>query len=115
MSVKERYGTMMDNSFGGYYDLFRKQKALSSDTAVTMETLFDGTKPTAADRQMIRKMVSFGVVKKSGDDGLWLDEGTMFGPEGTGFERFVLACPRHHLEKALERLDDAARRQRLPR
>ena len=58
MSVKERYGTMMDNSFGGYYDLFRRQKALSSDTAVTMETLFDGTKPTAADRQMIRKMVS---------------------------------------------------------
>ena len=47
--------------------------------------------------------------------GLWLDEGTMFGPEGTGFERFVLACPRHHLEKALERLDDAARRQGLPR
>lgn len=55
MSVKERYGTMMDNAFGGYYDLFRKQKALSSDTAVTMEKLFDGTKPTAADRQMIRK------------------------------------------------------------
>ena len=55
MSVKERYGTMMDNAFGGYYDLFRKQKALSSDMAVTMEKLFDGTKPTAADRQMIRK------------------------------------------------------------
>ena len=33
MSVKERYGTMMDNAFGGYYDLFRKQKALSSDMA----------------------------------------------------------------------------------
>ena len=47
--------------------------------------------------------------------GLWLDEGAMFGPEGTGFERFVLACPRHHLEKALERLDDAARRRGLPR
>ena len=47
--------------------------------------------------------------------GLWLDEGTMFGPEGAGFERFVLACPRHHLEKALERLDDAARRRGLPR
>ena len=39
MSVKERYGTMMDNAFGGYYDLFRKQKALSSDMAVTMEKL----------------------------------------------------------------------------
>ncbi len=74
MSVKERYGTMMDNAFGGYYDLFRKQKALSSDTAVTMETLFGEMKPTRADRQMIRKMVSFGVVKKSGDGGLWLDE-----------------------------------------
>ena len=47
--------------------------------------------------------------------GLWLDEGTMFGPEGAGFERFVLACPRHHLEKALERLDAAAARRGLPR
>lgn len=47
--------------------------------------------------------------------GLWLDEGTMFGPEGTGFERFVLACPRRHLELALERLDEAARRRGLPR
>ena len=47
--------------------------------------------------------------------GLWLDEGTMFGPEGASFERFVLACPRHHLEKALERLDAAAARRGLPR
>ena len=47
--------------------------------------------------------------------GLWSNEGTMFGPEGAGFERLVLACPRRHLEKALERLDDAARRRGLPR
>ena len=47
--------------------------------------------------------------------GLWLDEGPMFGPEGAGFERFVLACPRRHLEKALERLDAAVSRRGLPR
>ena len=90
MSVKERYGTMMDNAFGGYYDLFRKQKALSSDMAVTMEKLFDGTKPTAADRQMIRKMVSFGVVKKSGDAGLWLDEGKVSNPGNVLRQRLLI-------------------------
>lgn len=46
---------------------------------------------------------------------LFLDEGTLFGPEGAGFERFVLACPRRHLQKALERLDAAAERRGLPR
>ena len=72
MSVKERYGTMMDNAFGGYYDLFRKQKALSSDM------------------QMIRKMVSFGVVKKSGDAGLWLDEGKVSNPGNVLRQRLLI-------------------------
>ena len=31
---------------------------------------------------------------------LWLDEGYVFGEEGSGFERFNLACPRSTLEKA---------------
>jgi len=38
---------------------------------------------------------------------LLLDEGELFGPEGEGFERFNLACPRHILEEALERLATA--------
>ena len=35
---------------------------------------------------------------------LYLDEGEMFGPEGGGFERINLACPRSLLEEALGRL-----------
>lgn len=35
---------------------------------------------------------------------LLLDEGELFGPEGEGFERFNLACPRHILAQALTRM-----------
>lgn len=35
---------------------------------------------------------------------LWLDAGTMFGPEGNGFERINIACPRETLIKAMEQL-----------
>jgi cystathionine beta-lyase len=36
--------------------------------------------------------------------GLWLDNGLMFGPESTGFQRMNLACPRRVVEDALRRL-----------
>ena len=35
---------------------------------------------------------------------VWLDEGWVFGPEGNGFERLVLACPRSILKEALDRI-----------
>ena len=35
---------------------------------------------------------------------LWLDEGHIFGPEGGGFERIVLACPRSILKECLDRM-----------
>lgn len=38
---------------------------------------------------------------------LWLDPGTMFGPEGAGFQRINIACPRAILQRALEQLDKA--------
>lgn len=38
---------------------------------------------------------------------LWLDAGTMFGPEGSGFERINITCPRATLEKALHQLEKA--------
>lgn len=41
------------------------------------------------------------------DAGLWLDSGTMFGPEGRGFERMNIACPRDTLKKALNQLEQA--------
>lgn len=38
---------------------------------------------------------------------LFLDEGYIFGPSGSGFERINLACPTVYLEKALLRLKQA--------
>lgn len=38
---------------------------------------------------------------------LWLDMGTMFGKEGSGFIRFNIACPRATLAQALEQLATA--------
>jgi len=35
---------------------------------------------------------------------LFLDEGELFGPEGLGFERFNIACPRSILAEALDRM-----------
>lgn len=39
--------------------------------------------------------------------GLWLDGGSMFGPEGNGFQRLNAACQRSTLEKALSQLEEA--------
>lgn len=43
--------------------------------------------------------------------GLWLDCGSMFGPEGEDFERINMACPRATLEKAFDQLGAAFRRR----
>ncbi len=38
---------------------------------------------------------------------LWLDSGAMFGPDGEGFERMNIACPRVILTRALDQLREA--------
>lgn len=35
---------------------------------------------------------------------LWLDDGKIFGPEGNGFQRINIACPRTILKEAMERI-----------
>jgi cystathionine beta-lyase len=40
-----------------------------------------------------------------------LDEGELFGPEGEGFERFNIACPRSTLKAVLERIKTAINRR----
>ena len=40
---------------------------------------------------------------------LWLDAGIMFGPEGSGFQRINITCPRATLEKALLQLEAAVK------
>lgn len=39
--------------------------------------------------------------------GLWLSSGEIFGPEGAGFERMNIACPRSTLVEAMEKLEKA--------
>jgi cystathionine beta-lyase len=41
---------------------------------------------------------------------VYLDEGFLFGPEGEGFERINIACPRPILAEALERIESAIAR-----
>jgi cystathionine beta-lyase len=41
---------------------------------------------------------------------VYLDEGFIFGPEGEGFERINIACPRPILAEALERMKDVITR-----
>jgi cystathionine beta-lyase len=38
---------------------------------------------------------------------LWLDPGTKFGPQGAGFERMNIGCPRPILKRAMEQLEKA--------
>jgi cystathionine beta-lyase len=45
---------------------------------------------------------------------LWLDDGTMFGQEGSGFERINIACPRATLKQALDQLNQAMKSVQLP-
>lgn len=40
------------------------------------------------------------------ETGLWLNNGTMYGPEGEGFLRWNIACPRAVLEEALARFQN---------
>jgi cystathionine beta-lyase len=41
---------------------------------------------------------------------VYLDEGFVFGPEGEGFERINIACPRAVLAEALDRIRQAVER-----
>ncbi|WP_444658098.1 MalY/PatB family protein [Caproiciproducens sp. R2] len=44
---------------------------------------------------------------------LWLDRGSIFGPEGKGFERVNIACPRATLQRALLQLEQAVNQQEI--
>ncbi len=49
------------------------------------------------------------------DAKLWLDLGPIFGPEGSGFIRINIACPRVELEETLRRLEHALLKWRAAR
>jgi cystathionine beta-lyase len=46
------------------------------------------------------------------DAKLFFDEGYIFGPEGEGFERINIACPRSLVERAVDRFERVARKFR---
>jgi cystathionine beta-lyase len=54
-----------------------------------------------------------GLTQKEADDILikkakvWFDSGTMFGPEGEGFQRINIACPHSVLQKAIRKITEA--------
>ena len=73
MDAKKAYGKMMDSAFGMYYARFRELNALSKETAVSGETLFPEGQ-TITDRDMMHKMLSMEVVKRTGMNRYWLDE-----------------------------------------
>ena len=56
-----------------------------------------GQNPRRADR----KQLMIGQARVN------LDEGELFGPEGEGFERFNIACPRSTLKDVLDRIRTA--------
>ena len=47
------------------------------------------------------------LTKLEKDARIWLDEGTLFGTEGSGFIRFNIACPRDAVVQAMDRLYEA--------
>lgn len=47
------------------------------------------------------------LTKLEKDARIWLDEGTLFGTEGSGFIRFNIACPRDTVVQAMDRLYEA--------
>lgn len=90
MSFQEKYGTMIDGAFGFYYEAFRQKGALSKETALTKEELFDGNKLSVADKQLFQKMVAFGVVKKADQKRYWLDEAKVANPGKVLRQRMVV-------------------------
>lgn len=74
MANDNKYKDMMDEAFSAYYELFRKKDAVSEEKAVTLEELFDGGKVSMADKQMVKRMVSYCTVRKTAEHKYWLDE-----------------------------------------
>ena len=89
----------------GNYDLLAKglKERLPQVRTMPMEGTylawldFRAVEPDAAKLQ--RRMLT--------EAKLWLDEGYIFGPEGAGFERVALACPRSYVEDAVARMAQA--------
>ena len=68
-----KYQDMLDSAFAAYYDRFRQLRALSKDTAVTIDELFPEGE-SMLDQKRMYKMLSMDIVRRVGMDRYWLDE-----------------------------------------
>ena len=84
-----KYQDMLDSAFAAYYDRFRELRALSKDTAVTIDELFPEGE-SMLDRDRMHKMLSMEIVKRVGLDRYWLDEKRAADGKGVLKQRILM-------------------------
>ena len=84
-----KYQDMLDSAFAAYYDRFRQLRALSKDTAVTIDELFPEGE-SMLDRDRMHKMLSMDIVRRVGTDRYWLDEKRAADGQGVLKQRIIM-------------------------
>ena len=84
-----KYQDMLDSAFAAYYDRFRQLRALSRDTAVTIDELFPEGE-SMLDQKRMYKMLSMDIVRRVGMDRYWLDEKRAADGKGVLKQRIIL-------------------------
>ena len=84
-----KYQDMLDSAFTAYYDRFRQLRALSKDTAVTIDELFPEGE-SMLDRDRMHKMLSMDIVRRVGTDRYWLDEKRAADGQGVLKQRIIM-------------------------
>lgn len=77
----------MNSLFEPYIKKFRELNAISEQSAVTKEQLF-AENQTISDSDIMHKMLSAGIVKRTGINKYWLDENVVANPKGVLKQRF---------------------------
>ena len=84
-----KYQDMLDSAFAAYYDRFRQLRALSKDTAVTIDELFPEGE-SMLDQKRMYKMLSMDIVRRVGMDRYWLDEKRAADGKGVLKQRILM-------------------------
>ncbi len=89
MSSKNGYNELINEAFESYYEAFRKQGALSKETAKTLDEIFPAVSLSFSDKEIIRKLKNYGFIKKVGEK-YYLDEDRVNKPGGLFAQRLLL-------------------------
>ena len=84
-----KYQDMLDSAFAAYYDRFRQLRALSKDTAVTIDELFPEGE-SMLDQKRMYKMLSMDIVRRVGVNRYWLDEKRAANGKGVLKQRILI-------------------------